>query len=194
MPVRADNGDYVDQVSAVKAWAQAAHEVLVATAARPRGAIDQATLARLVQQRSGIATKQPASKWIAPLLGVIARHCNEKGEPLLPALVVRRDGTVGPIWDEVLRFARMAPPAEGREAHAAAQRAACQQKWAGAVVANSPAPSGPTKVVGATKATKAAEAKAQATRRTAKKEPLQGNACPRCFMQMSLTGVCDNCD
>ncbi|WP_203568981.1 hypothetical protein [Aestuariimicrobium ganziense] len=24
-------------------------------------------------------------------------------------------------------------------------------------------------------------------------EPLQGSVCPRCFMQMSLTGVCDNC-
>lgn len=189
MPVRADNGDYVDQVSAVKAWAHAAHEVLVATAARPRGAIDQTTLARLVQQRSGIATKQPAAKWIAPLLGVIARHCNENGEPMLPALVVRRDGTVGPMWDEVLRYARIAPPAEGREAHAATQRAACQQRWAGAAVPEAPATTKKPTVVGA----KPAAAKTTA-RRTEKREPLQGNACPRCFMQMSLTGVCDNCD
>ena len=73
MPVGAD-GEFIDQVSAVRAWAQAAHEVLVATASRQRGAIDTATLARTVQQRTGIATKQSASKWIGPLLGVIAKH------------------------------------------------------------------------------------------------------------------------
>jgi len=56
MPVGAD-GEFIDQVSAVRAWAQAAHEVLVATASRQRGAIDTATLARTVQQRTGIATK-----------------------------------------------------------------------------------------------------------------------------------------
>lgn len=35
---------------------------------------------------------------------------------------------------------------------------------------------------------------AAAPRATAKPTPLEGSICPRCFMQMSLTGVCDNCE
>lgn len=188
MPVGAD-GEFIDQVSAVRAWAQAAHEVLVATASRQRGAIDTATLARTVQQRTGIATKQSASKWIGPLLGVIAKHNADRGEPLLPALVVRRDGTVGPAWEEVLRFARIPIPDGDLEQHAAAQRMAAHHRWAG-TVEEAPAAS-------AVKAPRAAGVKRAApttAKRPVNPEPLRGSICPNCFMQMSLTGVCDNCD
>ncbi|MGO4957714.1 hypothetical protein ACTQ49_10685 [Luteococcus sp. Sow4_B9] len=187
MPVR-DSGDFVDQVSAVKAWAQAAHEVLMEAAAR-QTTVEYAALARQVQQRSGILTKQPTSKWIGPLLGMIARKCHAEGLPLLTALAVRRDGSVGLAHDEILRFAKIPVVFEDREEHALEQRRLCYQKWGGSPV-QSAAPARTTTVVG-----KVPAARKTAARKTAaKKEPLQGNTCPSCFMQMSLTGVCDNCD
>lgn len=189
MPVR-EGGDFVDQVSAVKAWAQAAHDILVERAAE-QGVIDPQSLARQVQKRTGISTTQPASKWIGPLLGVIARQYHAKELPLLTALVVKRDGTVGPAYDEVLRFARIPAVIGDREEHAEQQRTAAYQRWRGAAVAAPAATPRATTVVG--KSGRAAAVKA-APAKKAKPEPLQGNVCPNCFMQMSLTGVCDNCD
>ncbi|MEL4505979.1 hypothetical protein AAEX63_13835 [Luteococcus sp. H138] len=190
MPVR-DSGDFVDQVSAVKAWAQAAHELLVETAGA-QSTIEYAKLARLVQQRSGISTKQPIAKWIAPLLGMIARKCDGEKLPLLTALATRRDGSVGQAYDEILRLARIPVDFEDREEHAADQREACYRRWQGSTPQPGTSLAGATRpvvVVGKTPA-----AKKVVGGRAAKKEPLQGNTCPRCFMQMSLTGVCDNCD
>ncbi|MEL4356907.1 MULTISPECIES: hypothetical protein [unclassified Luteococcus] len=183
-------------MSAVKAWAQAAHELLVETAAAQQS-IEYTKLARLVQQRSGINTKQPTAKWIAPLLGMIARKCDAENLPLLTALATRRDGSVGQAYDEILRLARIPVDFEDREEHAADQREACYRRWRGAVASpsaapgasSSPAPARKPVVVGTAPA-----AKKTTVGRAAKKEPLQGNSCPRCFMQMSLTGVCDNCD
>ncbi|WP_420174940.1 hypothetical protein [Luteococcus sp. OSA5] len=187
MPVH-DSGDFVDQVSAVKAWAQAAHEVLLEAAAQ-QTTVEYAALARKVQQISGIQTKQPTSKWIGPLLGMIARKCHAEGLPLLSALAVRRDGSVGSAYDEILRFAQVHEVFDDREEHALEQRRLCYQQWAGSRVKPAAAPRSTT-VVGKVPAPR----KTAAPKRAAKAEPLQGNVCPRCFMQMSLTGVCDNCD
>ncbi len=188
MPVR-EGGDFVDQVSAVKVWAQAAHDILVELAAA-EGVIDPQGLARQVQKRSGVSTTQPASKWIGPLLGIVARQCHANDLPLLTAMVVKRDGTVGQAYDEILRFAKIPAVIGDREEHAAQQRAAAYARWRGAAVA--PAPVSATKVVvGRTAKAKAVKA---APARPAKPEPQQGQICPSCFMQMSLTGVCDNCD
>lgn len=189
MPVR-DSGDFVDQVSAVKAWAQAAHEVLV-EAASQQTTIEYAKLARQVQQRSGISTKQPTSKWIGPLLGMIARKCAAENLPILTSLAVRRDGNVGPAYDEILRYARIPAVVGDVEEHALEQRRACYRQWRGvqAAPAAGHSASGPSVVVG-----KQPAAKKATGGRSPKREPLQGNTCPTCFMQMSLTGVCDNCD
>ncbi len=187
MPVR-DSGDFVDQVSAVKAWAQAAHEILVEAAAQ-QGTIEYAKLARQVQQRCGISTKQPTSKWIGPLLGMIARKCAAENLPLLTALAVRRDGNVGPAYEEILRYARIPAVIGDVEEHALEQRRDCYRQWRGVQpTAATSAPAGPTTVVGKQPVVKSSGG------RTPKREPLQGNTCPSCFMQMSLTGVCDNCD
>lgn len=188
MPVR-DSGDFVDQVSAVKAWAQAAHDILVATAA-DRSTIQYQALARQVQKVSGINTTQPASKWVGPLLGVIARQCQARQLPLLTALCVRRDGTVGPAYDEVLRFAHIPGVVGDPDEHAERQRNLCYRQWQGARTAAPQAVAGTTTTVGAP----ARPVARNVGGRTPKKEPLQGNVCPNCFMQMSLTGVCDNCD
>lgn len=189
MPVR-DSGDFVDQVSAVKAWAQAAHEVLM-EAASAQKTVEYGQLARLVQQRSGIQTKQPTSKWIGPLLGMIARKCAAEGLPLLTAVAVRRDGNVGPAYDEILRFAKVDIEADQREEHALEQRRACFARWGGTRTATAAAPA----ATGA-RATVVGKVPATKTTRTVKRkpEPLQGNVCPTCFMQMSLTGECANCD
>lgn len=187
MPVR-DSGDFVDQVSAVKAWAQAAHEVLLETAGQ-QTTIEYAKLARQVQQRSGISTKQPTGKWIGPLLGMIARKCAAENLPLLTALAVRRDGNVGPAYEEILRFARIPAVMDDLEEHALEQRRACYRQWRGVQPSVSAATTtGPTTVVGKQPAVKSSGG------RSPKREPLQGNTCPSCFMQMSLTGICDNCD
>lgn len=189
MPVR-DSGEVVDQVEAIKAWGQAAHDILLETAGA-RTTIQYQALARQVQQRSGISTNQPTGKWVGPLLGVIARQCHARNLPLLTALCVRRDGSVGPAYDEILRFANI-PTTVGEDVEAAAleQREACYRRWRGITPAPSAAASA-TRVVG--RAGKVAAAK-PASSRAVKKEPLQGNVCPTCFMQMSLTGVCDNCE
>ncbi|GAA1392950.1 hypothetical protein [Luteococcus peritonei] len=195
MPVN-DGGDFVDQVEAIKAWGKAAQEVLVETAGTG-STIEYQAFARALQQRSGIHTKQPTSKWVGPLLGIVARQCQQQQVPLLTALVVRRDGTVGPAYDEILRFARIPAVIGDREEHAAEQRRAAHARWQGRVPVAQTAPAdGTTPATGTARPRKATVVgKVPVTKASrSKPEPLQGNICPRCFMQMSLTGVCDNCD
>lgn len=193
MPVR-DDGDFVDQVEAIKAWGKAAQEVLVETAGAG-STIEYQAFARALQNRSGIHTKQPTGKWVGPLLGIVARQCNQQQLPLLTALVVRRDGTVGPAYDEILRFARIPAVIGDREEHAAQQREAAHRRWLGQTAPAAEAGNAPAqqRAGRATIAGKVPDRARAAGSRT-KPEPLQGNICPRCFMQMSLTGVCDNCD
>lgn len=198
MPV-SDGGEFVDQVEAIKAWGKAAQEVLVESAAAG-STIEYQAFARQLQQRSGIHTKQPTSKWVGPLLGIVARQCHDQGLPLLNALVVRRDGSVGPGYDEILRFGQVPAVIGDREEHAEQQRAAARRRWSGHATAPTAQPSaqgGTATPARASAARPTVVGKVAAKPRSAaaaRREPLQGNICPRCFMQMSLTGVCDNCD
>lgn len=195
MPVRGDAGEANDREQTIIELTRAAHQELLATAARPNGAIDTATLARAIQKRSGIRISQSSTKWLGPLLAKVARYNQAHGEPLLPAFVVRRDGTVGQGFDELMLQAGVVLDGD-RESFAAQQRALAHQKWAGAAVPSAASTGPRTTTVAVPKTAKAAGVKkaAPAPKRPAKPEPLQGNICPRCFMQMSLTGVCDNCD
>ena len=81
--------------AARSAWAGAAREILLEVAGRYHALVTYRELAGLVQLRTGIRTNQLVHYWIGDVLGRVARVCADRGEPLLSALCVKEDGSVG---------------------------------------------------------------------------------------------------
>ena len=201
MPVEAErrgfwhepDGTPTSKAIAQKEWALAAHDVLVETAGEYHATLTEDDLAARVQVEGGIHTSHAPDTWLGQTLTAVAHVCHRAGEPPLTALVVRaRDGRVGEAYDEALRVAEQRPitdPAT-RERHAAHSRLECY-RWAGSapedggVVAGPPAPA----------------ARARTPRTAAARTPRKPAAsdrpvitCPRCFMALPATGICDTCD
>jgi hypothetical protein len=95
LPNDAD-GNVVSQRDALAAWGPAARDALLATAGRYRAVITYKELAALVQDASGITTKQRLDYWIGGLLESVALRSKELNEPPLTSLCVHQDGTIGP--------------------------------------------------------------------------------------------------
>jgi hypothetical protein len=83
-------------------------------------------LAEAAQERSGLHTKQRVHYWIDDVLAAVSRDCASRGEPLLSALCVNREGSVGAAYGAlVLELTGETP--EDPDDHAAKQRLACHQ-------------------------------------------------------------------
>lgn len=206
-----DSRTYVNPTVAKQYWAKHAYEVLVETAGRYNAVISYADFAEQVQERSGLWSKTAPRSWVGPLLADLAKVSHLREEPALSALVVKDDGHVGSGYDEVLRLAgaRAAlDDADARELHAATARLECYRHW-GADVPDGAVPTlvgraarprtasaGSTgsgeRATRAPRATRPASAPAATPRRVT--EERRGAVCPRCFMEMPLSGVCANCD
>jgi hypothetical protein len=167
--------------------------VLVETAGEYHATLTEDDLAARVQVEGGIHTSHAPDTWLGQTLTDVAHVCHRAGEPPLTALVVRaRDGRVGEAYDEALRVAEQRPitdPAT-RERHAAHSRLECY-RWAGSVPEDGGVVAGPP----------APAARARTPRTTAARTPRKPAAsdrpvitCPRCFMALPATGMCDTCD
>ena len=105
-------------IDAVDEWAPAARERLLATARRYRGTTTYAELAGEIQADTGIASTTLLHNWIGKVLGRVASDCKGRGEPILSALCVRNDGTVGPGYPVAVEDVYGERPADA-EVHAA---------------------------------------------------------------------------
>jgi len=179
-------GTPTSKAIALKEWVLAAHDILTDVAGTYQAVIRHAELAEQVQERSSIRTSQDQRNWIGGVLGPVVHLCHRSGEPPLTALVVRKhDGQVGEGYDEVLSVAglRHLTDPVAREKHAAQSRLECY-RWAG---------SAPVDGGEAVLAVAATRAKVVRERRPAKVD-VPVLTCPRCFMALPSTGVCDTCD
>lgn len=183
------------------AWAEAARPVLLEAAGRYRATVTYKQLAVAVQEAAGITTKQLMHQWIGDVLGRVTDECQSRGEPLLSALCVSAQGSVGQGYAEAVEAARGTRPNDPDD-HAAQERLSCYQHWQATGL---PRDGGTplrtahftlTRKAGASKpASRASSPRKTSVRKpTPAPEPKAIPLCPRCFTQVPASGVCDYCD
>lgn len=207
---------------ALDEWATAAREVLIETARAYGAFITQAELASKVQTDTGIRAGGPVRLWIDDLLAAVTRARGED-EPLLAALCVRLDQSVGDAYLTVLDVAGLAKP-DDADADAAHRRFACYQYFGARIpagaratltprVAEKRAAIRPAKAAKTPRTPKPKTARAASTGTTAasaskppkaaakpktkpKPEPVpeeKPKLCPTCYTVLSTSGVCGFC-
>jgi hypothetical protein len=164
------------------AWTPAARDVLIGIAGKYHAVITFKELAASVQETTGIRTKQMMHHWVGDVLGRVAADCVSRDEPLLSALCVTADGSVGDGYAVVVTTVRGTAPADGDD-HAALERLACYKFFG----ANIPAGGGNPAL------TARLSARRTRLRKIAHEErviPL----CSKCQIAVPPSGICDNCD
>lgn len=201
-------GTGTSEAIALETWARTAHEILEETAATYHGTVTEGALAHRLLTETGIATSRPHPRWLPKLLQPLAALHHRDDYPPLTALVVDGRGWVGERYDDVLRAAEQNPITDptARERHASRARLECYE-WAGSV----PDDGGHAEIVEMkapprVRSPRAASASAPARATRTPSEPKvvapkqvaltdrPVNVCPRCFMAIPATGLCDNCD
>jgi hypothetical protein len=196
---RADGGVAVDDAAAQEAWSRAARPVLTQISRRYGSLTAPDDLAEAVQVLSGVRTRELPELWLGEVLDAVDIECVARKEPLLSAFCIGPDGRVGERYEH--RAASLDPTAvTDIEMHAATQRLEAH-RYHGAVLPvdggrpvlprhlalRAPAPKGPTR-------TRSTRTKTAAPRKPKKPDPPKRPVCPTCFLQLPLTGRCDNCD
>lgn len=204
-------GDSIDAGDR-EAWAKAARPFLIQVARRYGSLTTPNDVAEEAQALSGIRTKRPPAEWIGEVLDDVGLECGARGEPLLTAFCIGPDGRVGDRYRELVVQLNGTAPVD-IELHAAAQRLEAHQ-YHGATMPVDPRPVLPPELArqraaGAKRAaskppsTKSPRTKAPSTPRVRKpaapkkpkKPELPARAvCPTCFLQLPVSGRCDNCD
>lgn len=176
---RVSDNAAVDFSTAKQAWSSAAREVLVRMAREYHSYITYGELAEEVQDRSGIRTRSQMRNWIGSVLGKVAEGCRSRDEPPLTSLCVHQDGTVGVGYAFVLELAREKIP-DDLESHAAQARLNCYRFFGADLPADGGRPALTAKV-------------AAARNKRLKKVEVVLGLCPRCFVQVPVSGRCDSC-
>ncbi|GAA1915363.1 hypothetical protein [Nocardioides marmoribigeumensis] len=165
------------------AWALAAREELLETAKTYHAVISTKDLATAVQRRSGIRTSKPAHHWMGSVLARVARDCAERDEPLLSALCINTDGSVGTDYAETVLTVTGQRPADP-DVHAADERLKCYQQCDAAGL---PSNGGHRALTDKLTASRARARKKYHAEKAA-------TLCPTCQMALPATGICDSCD
>lgn len=204
----------IGAAAARAAWAEAARPVLLEAASRYRSLVRYKELATAVQQATGITTTRPIPQWLGDVLGRVGDECHSRGEPLLSALCVTVQGSVGEGYAVAVERAHGTAP-EDPDEHAAEERLRCYRHWEAAGLprdggtplrtahfttprkapAAKPAARAPrtTRATGSTGTTRTTGRKAPAAA-VAAPEPKPVPLCPKCFIQVPASGICDFCD
>jgi hypothetical protein len=163
------------------AWAEAARGVLVDAARNYGSTVTHKELSTLVQEGSRIRTRQATHYWIGDVLGRVARDCADRDEPMLSALCVNAQGSVGDNYAPVAAELAGAAVVDGDD-HAAHERLACHRFFD----APMPAHGGHAQLTERLAASRTRNRKAA-------KEARPADVCGSCNMAQPATGVCDNC-
>ena len=164
------------------AWALAAREVLLEVAQSYHSVLPSKELAAQVMERSNIHTTRPTHYWIGDVLGRVSADCAERDEPLLSALCVNAEGSVGKGYEGVVVAARGSQNGDADD-HAAIERLECYRHFG----AEMPKGGGVRALTPRLSASRSRERRARAAE---KMPPL----CPTCHTAVPSTGVCDYCD
>lgn len=180
---RTDDGSPVEWKTAITRWAEAGRPVLEEIAGTWGAYVTYQEMSELVQKDAGITTGVPFRHWIGSVLATLARQ-EKPGEPLLTSLVVRADGSIGDGYLIPVRDRGEDDP-DDLELHAARERVRCYRHF-GATDPGDGTEEVFTSAVAARRARPAA-------RRTTSPQPARA-VCPKCFIQLPLSGGCGNCD
>jgi len=172
----------VGDPAAKAAWAEAARDELLEVAGQYQSVVTSKELAVAVQRRSGVRTKQRAHYWIGDILGRVAVECDRRGEPLLSALCVNAEGSVGDIYAATVLSIR-GETLEDPDVSAAQERLACHR----AFDADLPAEGGNAELTPRLAASRARARKVRLQERVAP-------TCPNCYTELPATGPCNYCD
>jgi hypothetical protein len=163
------------------AWAEAARPILIEVAKHYHEVITYKALATEAQRVTGVRTSQQMHYWIGDVLGRVSRDSFNRGEPLLSALCVNADGSVGERYAAAVADTTADLTDDGDD-HAALQRLACYRHFE---ATDLPAGGG----------SPALTPQLAARRARAKKVRLADapiDVCPTCNTQLPATKVCDN--
>jgi len=163
------------------AWAEAARPILIEVAQHYHAVMTYKDLATEAQRVTGIQGTQQMHYWVGDVLGRVSRDAFSRGEPLLSALCVKADGTVGERY-AVAVAETTRDLTEDADDHAAIQRLACYRYFQ---APDLPADGG----------SPALTPQLTARRARAKKVRLAEapiDVCPTCNTQLPATKVCDN--
>ena len=179
---RNSDGARVDFTAAQNLWAAAAREVLLEVATRYHAYITYAELGEAVQGRTGVQTRSLLTNWIGGVLGLVAEECGRRREPVLTALCVRQDETVGPGYVKAVEAVYGFVPDDPDE-HAAQERLACYRAFAADLPPGGGEPALTRRV---------RFVREERTRSLRAEQP--SPTCPTCNMQLPVSGRCDTCD
>ena len=182
-PETSRNAADVGVEEARAAWVSAARPILIETARSYRSVVTHKELAEAVQEHSGIHTEQRVHYWIDDILRTVGRDNEARDEPLLPALCVNREGSVGPAYAALVLELAGEAPADADD-HAARQRLDCHRFFE--------APDLPEGGGSSALVPQLANARARIRKAAVAARPVQ--TCPTCYMELLPTGVCDTCD
>ncbi len=93
---RASDGTQVAFAEALSRWQSAARPILIDVAGRYHEYITYGELGEAVQYATGIYTRMLLGNWIGRVLGAVSADCHRRDEPMLSALCIREDHTIGP--------------------------------------------------------------------------------------------------
>lgn len=208
---------------AMHAWVAPAYAALQQTAETYHATISAARLAATVQGASGIGTTARVGEWLPRLLSRISKKALQDRLPPLTSLCVNDDGTVFDGYASWIRLPGADEPPASADAHAAADRLACYQRFAAdlppdggepgpmpTVVVVAPVARAPRGTAGGGRASGGSGASGTAPRapRRAvapkqrgidaakarrKAEDEPPKVCANCFTQLPASGVCDYC-
>jgi hypothetical protein len=179
---RESDGCAVQMTDAKNAWIPLAREALERVARVYHGLINYGELAAELQDRSGIRTRQLIHYWIGDVLGAVSRDCHSKGEPLLSALCVLQNGSIGDGYRVALAETSGRAAPEDLDLAAAEERLSCYRYFGARIPADGGRPAFTPQV--------AAQRHVSAQRAwTDRRRPV----CPTCHLELPATGQCDLC-
>jgi hypothetical protein len=167
------------------AWAEAARPILIDVAKHYHHVITYKDLATQAQWVTGVRSAQQMHYWIGDVLKRVSADSFRRGEPLLSALCVSSDGSVGERYASAVAAttADLADdPAVDVDDHAALQRLACYRHFE---AADLPADGGSAALTPQLTARRARAKKVRIA-----EAPI--DVCPKCHTQLPATKVCDN--
>jgi hypothetical protein len=173
----------VEYAAAMEAWTAAAIPVLERVAGTYNATISYKQLGNEVQEVTGIHTRSLLMNWIAQVLGGVSRISHERGQPMLSALCVHSDGTVGDGYGVAVVDNYGGPPPSDLDMHAAEERLRCYQSLGADLPAGGGRPALTPQVV---------------TRRARAAKQARADApvilCPSCNLTLSVSGICNECN
>ena len=173
----------IEMEQAKEQWAVVARPELERVARSYGEVIRYSELAEAVQSSTGIRTRKLTHHWIGDVLGRVGKECHARGEPLLSALCVQKDGTIGDGYGVALAEIYGVDAPDDLDQQSAEERLRCYKHFG----ATMPADGGHAQLtpeVSARRRKAAKQAREDAPKAT----------CPTCNIVLPAMGHCYYCD